>query len=214
MDVEADVKIKLPENTLIKKHWHKLKFFDSSFGSQEPNEDIVVLDIDQVVVGDMSPILDIPIESHQLASYEKWDVEDLAIKLNGGFYKFKSGTKDYIYQKYISDPEYWQLHYFNTKVVSIPYYGEQNFVQDTIWENNEEIVLVPGKHFGLYMGDLSHYYNRQYNMMWNMKYIHKFKCPYMYIKDMWHPNIRIVHFAHLLNQVELCEELWIKKHWI
>ena len=214
MDVEADVKIKLPENTPIKKHWHKLKFFDSSFGSQEPNEEIIVLDIDQVILRDLSPIFDYPVAPHELVSYEKWDAKLETIRLNGGFYKFLSGTKDFVYRKYISDPEYWQMHYFNQKIVSIPYYGEQNFVQDTVLENGHSIELVSGRHVGLYMGDISHYYNKCYNQFWNLTYMQKYGCPYMYMENLWHPNICIVHFAHLLNNVHDCEEEWIKKHWI
>lgn len=214
MSVEADRLIRIPENTDIKKHWHKLKFFDSTFGEQSPNEEIVILDIDQVVVGDMTPVLGCPVDANQLATYEKWDADIPTIQINGGFYKFLSGTKDYVYQKFISDPSYWQLYYFNKKIVTIPYYGEQNFVQDTVRENGDELVLVPGKHLGFYMGNTEHEYYKQYNQFWNLTYRKKFDCLYMYMGNAWHKNVRIVHFAHLLNQIHDCEESWLNQHWI
>lgn len=214
MNVESDVKIPLPQNTKIKKHWHKLKFFDSSFANQELNEDIIILDIDQIIVKDLSPVFDIQVNDNEIASYEKWDVTTLPIKINGGYYKFKSGQLDYIWNKYNSDPEYWQMYYFNKKIVSFPYYGEQNFVQDTVLSNNGNIKLVSGKHIGFYMGKHHNYYEKQYNIFWNSLYMKTYKEPYMFFIDTWNDNICIVHFCHVLNDIHSCNDSWIKRHWI
>ena len=48
-DVEADLVLPLKHKS-IKKHWHKLKFFSPQFAYQQPDDDIIVMDIDQVIV--------------------------------------------------------------------------------------------------------------------------------------------------------------------
>ena len=44
----------------IKRHWHKLKYFDSA------NEDTIIIDIDQTVVGDISDMINYPVGENEL----------------------------------------------------------------------------------------------------------------------------------------------------
>ena len=56
-NVKADRVIPLPKNTEVKRHWHKLQFFDEEFIG---DGDIIVLDIDQVIVSDITKMIDYP----------------------------------------------------------------------------------------------------------------------------------------------------------
>ena len=58
-DVEADLVLPLKHDK-IKKHWHKLKFFSPQFAYQQPDDDIIVMDIDQVIVGNVDELLNYP----------------------------------------------------------------------------------------------------------------------------------------------------------
>jgi hypothetical protein len=211
LDVEADRVILLPKDTDIKLHWHKLKFFDSSFADQTPGEEIIVLDIDQVVVNNVDVMLQYPCQGNTLVSYHKWwnfDTGNNTMLLNGGWYKFRSGELDYVYRKFISDVKRWQLHYFNEKIVTIPFYGEQNFVQDTVIENGGNISLMPGEYVVKYQAD-----NRYENDQRAILYTTTFKKPFMLLGDVWHDDVKIVHFTDILNRVHECREPWVQEHW-
>lgn len=211
LDVEADRVILLPRDTDIKLHWHKLTFFDPTFADQTPDEEIIILDIDQVVVGDIDPMLNYPCEGNTLVSYTKWwnfDHDNNIMMLNGGWYKFRSGALKYVYDKFISDVEKWQLHYFNNKLVTIPYYGEQNFVQDTVRENGGLISLMPGEYVVKYQAD-----NKYENMHRAILYTQTFNKPFMLLGDVWYDDVKIVHFTDILNRVHECNEHWVQEHW-
>ena len=210
LGVEADKVVALPTDTKIKKHWHKIKFFDSTFADQQPGEEIIVLDIDQIVVNSVDNMLSWPIKPGDLCSYDKWWGLDPnnPMKINGGWYKFISGTMDYVYQKYIADPEYWQLYYFNQNIVTIPYFGEQNFVQDTVLEHGHNIITMPGRYVAKY-----HISDSIKNLSTNLTYIKKFNEPYMILDNVWNDAVKIVHFADLLNDIHHCTEPWINEFW-
>ena len=70
-EVEADRVIMLPKWSDIKIHWHKLKFFSPLFGGQQPGDEIIVMDIDQIIVGDITDIINYPVEDNELVSYKK-----------------------------------------------------------------------------------------------------------------------------------------------
>ena len=56
-DIEADVILPYNHNSDIKKHWHKLKFFSPQFAYQLPEDDIIIMDIDQVITGNVDDLL-------------------------------------------------------------------------------------------------------------------------------------------------------------
>lgn len=208
--VVADRVIPLPEITDIKAHWHKLKFFDSTFANQKSGEEIIVLDIDQIVINQIDCMLTWPVAPGELSSYSKWwNLDSMnPMQLNGGWYKFISGSLDYVYKKYINNPTYWQLYYFDQKIVTIPYYGEQNFVQDTVLEHNGKLNLMPGQWVAKYQTT-----NQRENLHRNLLYIKKFNEPYMFLDGEWNKNIKIIHFTDLLNVIHTSEEPWIRECW-
>src|SRR6056300_1370350 len=89
-DVEADVVLPYNHHSNIKKHWHKLKYFSPQFAYQNPGDDIIIMDIDQQIVGNVDEILNYPVKEGELLTYNSW--WDNNLKLQGGFYKFKSGS--------------------------------------------------------------------------------------------------------------------------
>ena len=140
--VKADKVIPLPKESNIKRHWHKLKFFDKEFTGEG---DIIVLDIDQVIVNDITEMVNYPVSDNELVSYTKWWTTNKEnIPINGGWYKFKAGSLKFVHDKYMENPEKWQTHYFNNRTVHYKYYGEQNFVYDTCVENGTKITRMPG----------------------------------------------------------------------
>ena len=125
--------------TSIKKHWHKLKYFNDT------NEDTIIVDIDQTIVGDISDMINYPVGDNELVTYKNWWDHSPKCPINGGWYKFKSGSLQYVWDKFNSDIEKWQLHYYNNGTVHYQYYGEQNFVYDTVIENGGLVTTMPEK---------------------------------------------------------------------
>lgn len=206
-NVEADNVIPLPKDSVIQQHWHKITFFNKEFTG---DGDIIVLDIDQVIVNDITPMIDYPVENNELVSYDKWWTHNPNnTTINGGWYKFKAGTLKNVYDKYMSDPEYWQLHYYNNHTVHFKYFGEQNFVEDTVRESSGKITHMPGEWVGKY-DSIDYNKNGRYNFM----YSSAFDKDFMILGDDVNEDIKIVHFANISNTVHNCNEDWIKEHWV
>ena len=202
-EVECDELIPLPKDTPIKAHWFKLQFFDKTFTG--PGK-IIVMDIDQVVVSDITDMITYPVGRNKLVSYQKWWSTPTTI-INGGWYKFNAGDFQCVWDKYISDPEKWQLHYFNTGVVHYKYFGEQNFVQDTVLENGGQIVTMPGQ----WVAKITH--DKDNNEKIQRQYVATFNQMYMFLGDEWNPNVKIVHFANPDNDIHNCSQEWIDRYW-
>ena len=67
--VLCDQQILLTYDLPIKAHWHKLRFFDEGFtGSGE----IIVMDIDQIILKDITEMITYPCERNEIVSYDKW----------------------------------------------------------------------------------------------------------------------------------------------
>jgi hypothetical protein len=215
-EIEADRVIKLPENSEIKLHWHKLKFFSPLFGNQKPGDEIIVLDIDQIIVNNIDEMINWPVGDNELISYKKWwKIGDTdkgnIVKLNGGWYKFKSGSLKCVWDKFNQSPksiEKWQSHYFDNGTVHFKYYGEQNFVEDTCIENNIKITYMPGEWICNYTN------NKDLNLLYSQKYMQMFNQDHMIL---YKPNdvLKIVHFAgpKLNDTIHDCTDNWIKDYW-
>ena len=121
-NIKADVVIPLKPHSDIKKHWYKLSYFSPLFANQKPNDDIIIMDIDQIIVNNIDDIIGYPVGKNELVSYNKW--WGGKPKLNGGFYKFKSGELKNFWSDFIKCPEVWQLNWYKTGVVHYKYYGE------------------------------------------------------------------------------------------
>ena len=193
-DPMGDVVLPYNHHSNIKKHWHKLKFFSNQFAYQNPGDDIIIMDIDQHIVGNIDEILNYPVKEDELLTYDSWwnvktnkFADRVIIPINGGFYKFKSGSFNYIWDDFSLNPEYWQLHYYNKGDVHFKYYGEQNYVFWKLDEHKANIKYLPGEWVVKYTND-----DRQ-NIELNKMYSKKFDTDYMILGDP-HEKIKIIHY--------------------
>ena len=186
-DIEADVILPYNHNSDIKKHWHKLKFFSPQFGGQQPGDDIIIMDIDQVIVKNVDELLGHPVEENELVSYGQW--WDNNLKLNGGFYKFKSGSLKKIWDDFSLNPKFWQLDYYNRGVVHFKYYGEQNYVSWKVKKNNIKLTTTPREWLAKYTDNLRN------NVNLNKMYAKKFNTDYMIMGDEVNEKIKVIHFT-------------------
>ena len=205
-DVEADLVLPYNHHSAIKKHWHKLKFFSPQFGGQKPGDEIIVMDIDQVIVGNVDELLGHSVKENELVSYGQW-WDNKGIKLNGGFYKFKSGSLKSIWDDFSLNPHFWQLHYYNTGVVHHKYYGEQNYVNWKVQQNNIKLTLTPREWLG------RHTDNTMDNVELNKIYSKKFNTDYMILDDV-NEKIKVVHFTGVGKTIHEHKDNFIKKHWL
>ena len=202
-DIDCDEIIQLRKDKKIKAHWHKLKFFDSLFTG---TGQIIVLDIDQIILNDITEMVVWPVNENELVSYESWWNKD-PIRLNGGWYKFNSGDFDYIWLKYKSDPEYWQNYFYNQCIVHFKYFGEQNFVQKCLHEQGGKLTTYPGE----WIGKWTHNFDQ--NLSYQQLYRKKFKQEYMILGDEINPKLKIVHFANPDNSIHQNNYNWVREYW-
>ena len=147
-DIEADVILPYNKESDVKKHWHKLKFFSPQFAYQNPGDEIVVMDIDQVITGNIDDLIGHPVKKNEFITYGHFWKS--LIDINGGFYKFKSGNFKYVWEDFILNPNYWQNLYYNNGDVHFKYYGEQNYVNWKMLEHQVNIIRTPIEWLGKY----------------------------------------------------------------
>ena len=204
-DVEADVVLPYNHQSNIKKHWHKLKYFSPQFANQKPGDEIIIMDIDQVITGNVDELIGHPVSDNELVTYGQW--WDSKLKINGGFYKFKSGSLKSIWDDFALNPEYWQLHYYNNGDVHTKYYGEQNYVNWKVQEHNIKLTTTPQQWLCKYTDDFKQ------NLHLNKTYSKKFDTEYM-ILDKVHKYIKVVHFTGVGKTIHEHKDNFIKKHWL
>ena len=185
-DVEADVVLPLKHDK-VKKHWHKLKYFSPHFANQKPDDDIIIMDIDQVITGNIDDLIGYPVLDNELITYGTWWENKLGI--NGGFYKFKSGSLDFVWNDFAKNPDYWQLHYYNSGEVHKKYYGEQNYVKWKILEHKAKLTTTPPEWVVKYTD------NYKENLELNKMYMEKFNTDFMILDKEVNEKIKVIHFT-------------------
>ena len=213
-NIEADVILPYNSYDKIKIHWHKLKFFSPYFAYQKAGDDIIVMDIDQVITGNVDELIGYPVQDNELVTYGIWwnmktnpfTVKD-PLSINGGFYKFKSGSLKYVWDDFALNPEYWQLHYYNKGDVHFKYYGEQNYVNWKIEEYKTKLTKTPEQWICKYST------NFKENLTLNKIYRDKFKTDYMILGDV-HKYIKVVHFTGPSKTIHQHNQKFIKENWI
>tara|TARA_B100000287_G_scaffold315797_1_gene299345 strand:+ start:4970 stop:6028 length:1059 start_codon:yes stop_codon:yes gene_type:complete len=207
-NVKADVVIPLVKHSDIKLHWYKLSYFSPLFANQNPNDEIIIMDIDQIIVGNVDDMIGYPVGDNELVSYNKWwgGKPTYNLKLNGGFYKFKSGHLKKIWDDFILAPEDWQLDWYNRGVVHYKYYGEQNYVNHKCKEHNIKLTLMPAE----WVCKLTN--NEKEDIENQLKYMKKFNKDYM-ILDKPIDDLKVVHFANPHANIHNSKYDWIKDYW-
>ena len=203
-NVSADIVLPYNHYSYVKKHWHKLKFFSPNFAYQNPGDDIIIMDIDQVITNNIDDLIGYPVYDNELITYGIWWKS--LLQTNGGFYKFKSGSLKYVWDDFIENPEYWQMHYYINGDVHFKYYGEQNYVNWKTEEYQAKIIKTPAEWLGRYHNDIRE------NTEWNRMYCNKFKTDYMILDDV-NDNIKIIHFIGPGKTIHEHNTSWIEEHW-
>ena len=185
--VDADVVLPYNKHSNIKLHWHKLKFFSPQFAYQKPGDDIIIMDIDQKIVGNVDDLLAHPVSENELVTYGQWWENKLGI--NGGFYKFKSGSLKFVWDDFALNPEYWQLHFYDNGTVHYKYYGEQNYVKLKVLEHKAKLTKTPSEWIAKYTDDYTE------NLKLNQMYMQKFNTDYMILDNQVNEKLKVIHYA-------------------
>ena len=185
--VDADVVLPYNKHSNIKLHWHKLKFFSPQFAYQKPGDDIIIMDIDQKIVGNVDDLLAHPVSENELVTYGQWWENKLGI--NGGFYKFKSGNLKFVWDDFALNPEYWQLHFYDNGTVHYKYYGEQNYVKLKVLEHKAKLTKTPSEWIAKYTDDYTE------NLKLNQMYMQKFDTDYMILDNQVNDKLKVIHYA-------------------
>ena len=185
--VDADVVLPYNKHSNIKLHWHKLKFFSPQFAYQKPGDDIIIMDIDQKIVGNVDDLLGHPVSENELVTYGQWWENKLGI--NGGFYKFKSGSLKFVWDDFALNPEYWQLHFYDNGTVHYKYYGEQNYVKLKVLEHKAKLTKTPSEWIAKYTDDYTE------NLKLNQMYMQKFNTDYMILDNQVNEKLKVIHYA-------------------
>ena len=185
--VDADVVLPYNKHSNIKLHWHKLKFFSPQFAYQKPGDDIIIMDIDQKIVGNVDDLLAHPVSENELVTYGQWWENKLGI--NGGFYKFKSGSLKFVWDDFALNPEYWQLHFYDKGTVHYKYYGEQNYVKLKVLEHKAKLTKTPSEWIAKYTDDYTE------NLNLNQMYMQKFDTDYMILDNQVNEKLKVIHYA-------------------
>jgi len=185
------VHIPLVQNDIVKIHWRKIDFFKNNFVEYSEGDECIIMDIDQIIVSNPKKMIERKVADGGISSYDRWWGNGNP-PINGGWYKFNANTMQYVYDKFYEKPEYWQNYYFDNLIVHEKWFGEQNFVYETISENNE-VDLMPGQWVSKYnANDISK------NLKRNMDYQELFGEP-LRLGGEWASELIIVHFCEVGN---------------
>ena len=187
-----DIIIK-PITTKDKKlQWYKLDFFKAGFTDYE---DIITMDIDLDIVGNVDFIFDN--YSGFVGTHRWWwtwreDRLNMPIALSGTMYKFKNGEHENIVNTFESDIDYWQEYFIKNGVTNGPVNGEQHFVQQMLIDSNTKFSYFPAQHIIKWNkkdSTMQLKLENAYERYTNNEFIDD------QVFDSWHPDIRIVHYA-------------------
>jgi hypothetical protein len=189
--------IREPMADNIKLQWNKM------YGmTLDTNEPICVIDIDILLINDYKKIFEYPIKQGQFLAAPGWwrdlkGEEGKRFSINGGFYKYYPKDCKYIYEKFMSNPEYWQKKYIEEGFTSGPINGEQHFIEDSVKEKLK-LIKLPNEWFCRMEARNKHFarhtvatLNRLYNQVTGN--------PYMFLGNEFYPDIKYVHFTHMDN---------------
>lgn len=163
------------------RQWYKVDFF--GYDIVTGNEPVIVIDLDWVILDDVTDIIDMPITRNQFAAVERWWRQPTdKVKLNGGMYKFYPGTCIQTYNTFHAAADMWQERYYGPRRIK----GEQNFVYDIV-SRSHEIVFFPGERIGRYRKNYEpgmEVYCDCYREKYNLEY---------FSNNTFNPQIALIH---------------------
>ena len=188
--------IREPFKPNIKLQWNKMLPM-----SQTSKEPVCVMDIDVILQGDYEELFDYPVERGQFLGIEAWWKDHPDYTINGGFFKYHPIDCNYIFDKFMKDPEYWQRHYIENGTTVGPVNGEQHFVEDSVRERLE-LITAPAS----WVSRWSSGYNmtdveiNQWHVEINRKYCNASGNEYLNLGGEFHPDVKMIHYTHAQNK--------------
>lgn len=171
------------EESIGKLQWNKL--IPMSLDIDDP---VCVIDIDIALINDYMDMINYPIERGEFVAAQRWwyEIADPRYKLQGGFQKYYPKDCRYIYDKFVSNPEYWMEYYIKNGTTIGPVNGEQYFVQDSV-EERLKLKYLPATWTTTWedFGELKEDFLVKCNIAYPGEYA--------YI-DGFNPEIRLVHY--------------------
>lgn len=163
------------------KQWNKL--WPMSLDIDEP---VVVIDIDIMFINDYMDVINYPIKRGEFLSAKSWwqDTWDKNYSMQGGFQKYYPKDCKYIYDKFMSDPEYW-MEYYPKQNITIPGMGEQYFVEDSVKEKLK-LKFIPTD----WMTRWEHQMQHRLEIALNLGY----PSDWLHLGQEFYPHVRLVHF--------------------
>ena len=180
--------IREPYDKRVALQWNKMLCM--ALDTEEP---IVVLDIDVILTGDYKQLFDYPIQPGEFLSIPSWWGSREGWSINGGFFKYYPKDCRYIYDIFMENPGYWQKHYIKQKLTVGPVNGEQFFVEEHV-KQKLKLKLVPNSWITRWSQD------EEVNERVEEIYIEKTQNEYLIQNNIFHPDVKLVHFTTSLNK--------------
>lgn len=195
------VEIENPDSLQLQ--WHKMIFHKEGFAGILPGEKCLTLDIDWIITGDMDPILNYDLPIGNFGCFERWWSNKRHLcKLNGGLQMFYMGETNYLWEKFIENPNHWQKYYVENGFAEGPINGEQNFID----QHAKNKIWLP-------MSWFAKYHKKDYMKIegnWN-KDVNPNE-PYMIGGDFCE-TIKMVHFSNVNNLIHNSDDDWVWDYW-
>ena len=184
--------IREPYHKEVELQWNKMWVM-----SLDIDEPVCVMDIDVLLVNDYKKIFEYPVERGEFLAMPGWwrDTKREGYNINGGFFKYHPIDCNYIYEKFMSDINYWQQYYIKNGVTKGPVNGEQYFVEDCV-KRKLKLKLLPNEWFTRWESNTNDNWQGQITT----KYRKITGNDYIYLGGEFHPDIKFVHFTHSLNK--------------
>ena len=187
-EYETYLKEKIPNIKFINDdqlvlQWNKVRFFNLDL-----DEPVCVIDIDIELINDYMQMFNYPIERGDLLTMNPWWSKS---EIQGGFYKFYPSDTKYIYDEFMSRPDYWRNKFIENNTKPGPVNGEEDFVYE-VAQQKLKIKYLPQE-----------WYTRFHEaelINLNMKYPGN----YMYLGS-FNPEIKFVHYNSRENPRKFLE---------
>ena len=196
--------VPIPDVEKYARQFHKIIFHKTGFGDIPVGEHCLILDIDQVVIGNFDDILSHELEEGQFGCMRRWwsRRQDMC-KINGGFQMYRMGDTNHLWERFSKDPDYWQTHYVELGLAEGPVNGEQNFIHE-------------------HAGDNRFWFNERWFGKYEEKDIDKIQMQWIEEVDRYDPfylggefneDVKIIHFSNSENKMENYQLKWLREHW-
>jgi len=179
--------------------WNKM--YGMALNIDEP---ICVIDIDILLINEYKKLFEYPINRGEFLAIPGWwrDTKKEGYKINGGFFKYYPKDCKYIYDKFMSDIDYWQSYYIKKGVTAGPVNGEQYFVEDSVKERLT-LKTIPNSWVTRWVSNDS-IVSSENSKEWQTKLTTKYKTltgnQYIYLGGEFHNDIKMIHFTHAINK--------------